>query len=40
MFDKLIVNREGVIAFKWKEVNKIHEDVSPLIVIKTIEYKA
>jgi hypothetical protein len=40
MFNELIVNYKGVITFKWKEVNKIHEDVSPLIVIKIIEYKA
>lgn len=40
MFDELMINREGAIAFDWKEVGKIHEDVSPPIVIKTIEHKA
>ncbi len=40
MFDELMINREGAIAFDWKEVSKIHEDVSPPIVIKTVEHKA
>ena len=40
MFDELMINREGALAFDWKEVGKIHEDVSPPIVIKTIEHKA
>jgi RNase H-like domain found in reverse transcriptase/Integrase zinc binding domain len=40
MFQELMINREGAIAFDWKEVGKVHEDVSPPILIKTIEHKA
>jgi len=40
MFDEMMINREGAIAFDWKEVSKIHEDVSPPIVIKTVPHEA
>ena len=40
MFYELMLNREGAIAFDWKEVTKIHNDVSPPILIKTIEHEA
>ena len=37
---EMFINREGSFAFNWTEYEKIHEDVSPLIEIKTILYKA
>ena len=40
MFDEMMLNREGAVAFDWKEVTKIHEDVSPPILIKTIPHEA
>jgi hypothetical protein len=40
MFYELMLNREGAIAFDWKEVTKIHDDISPPILIKTIEHEA
>ena len=40
MFEELIINRKGAIAFDQKEVRKIYKDVSPLILIKTILHKA
>ena len=40
MFRELMLNREGAIAFDWKELGKVHEDVSPPILIKTVEHKA
>jgi hypothetical protein len=40
MFQELMINREGAIAFDWTELGKVHEDVSPPILIKTIEHKA
>jgi hypothetical protein len=40
MFEEIIMNREGAIAFEWNEVSKIHEDVSPPILIKTIAHDA
>lgn len=40
MFDEMMLNREGAIAFDWKEVSKIHEDVSPPVRIKTIQHTA
>ena len=40
MFFELMLNREGAIAFDWKECSKIHEDVSPPIHIKTIPHEA
>ena len=36
----MLYNQEGALAFKWTECGKIHRDVSPPIVIKTIPYKA
>lgn len=40
MFDEMILNREGAIGFEWEHINKIHEDVSPPIEIKTIPHEA
>ena len=40
MFEELIINCEGAIAFDQKEVGKIYKDISPLILIKIILYKA
>ena len=40
MFEEIMMNREGAIAFEWNEVSKIHEDVSPPILIKTIAHDA
>jgi hypothetical protein len=40
MFDEIMINCEGAIAFDWKEVSKIYEDVSPLIMIKTVLHEA
>ena len=40
MFDEVMVNREEAIGFDWKDIRKIHEDVSPPIKIKTIPHKA
>jgi hypothetical protein len=40
MFDEMILNREGTLAFDWTEVGRIHEDVCPPIVIKTVPHEA
>ena len=40
MFEELIINCEGAIAFDQKEVRKIYKDISPLILIKIILHKA
>ena len=40
MFYELMLNREGAIAFDWTECTKIHEDVSPPILIKTVPHNA
>jgi hypothetical protein len=40
MLHEMLINHEGAIAFDWTECSKIHEDVSPLIVIRTIPHKA
>jgi reverse transcriptase-like protein/integrase-like protein len=40
MLDELLMNREGAIAFDWNEVGRIHHDVCPPIVIKTIPHEA
>jgi len=40
LFDEMMLNREGVMAFDWKEIGKIHPDVTPPIVIKTIPHQA
>ena len=40
MFDEMMINREEAIAFEWKEVRKIHPDVSPPIMIKTMPHQA
>ena len=40
MFFELMLNHEGAIAFDWKECSKIHEDVSPPILIKTVPHEA
>jgi hypothetical protein len=37
---EMFINREGSFTFDWTECGKIHEDVSPLIEIKTIPHKA
>jgi len=40
MFDEMITNREESIGFDWRDIRKIHEDVSPPLEIKTIPHKA
>lgn len=40
MFEQLIINREGAIAFDWTEVGRVYPDVSPDIFIKTIPHNA
>ena len=40
MFFELMLNHESVIAFDWVDCGRIHEDVTPPIVIKTIPHKA
>jgi hypothetical protein len=40
IFQELIVNREDIIVFNWKEVGKVYKDISLPVLIKTIEYKA
>lgn len=40
LFEEMMINREGAIAFEWSECGKIHEDVSPDIVIKTVPHEA
>jgi hypothetical protein len=40
MLHEMLINHEGAIAFDWTECSKIHEDVSPLIVIRTIPHEA
>jgi hypothetical protein len=37
---EMFINRERSFTFDWTEYRKIYEDVSPLIEIKTIPYKA
>ena len=37
---EMFINREGSFAFDQTECKKIYKDVSPLIEIKTILYKA
>jgi hypothetical protein len=39
-FEEMMLNREKVITFDWKECGKVHEDVTPPIVIKTVPHKA
>jgi ribonuclease HI len=39
-FEEMMLNREKAMAFDWKECGKVHEDVTPPIVIKTVEHKA
>ena len=36
----ILFNREKVIAFDFLYLGRIHEDVAPLQVIRTVEYKA
>ncbi|KAF8854641.1 hypothetical protein BDZ45DRAFT_747339 [Acephala macrosclerotiorum] len=40
MFDEMIFNREKAIVFDWKKIFKIHENISSLVRIKTIQYTA
>jgi hypothetical protein len=40
LFEEMLLNREKAIAFDWKECGKVHEDVTPPIVIKTVPHKA
>jgi hypothetical protein len=40
LFDEILLHREGSIAFEWQECGKIHEDVTPPIVIKTVAHEA
>ena len=37
---EIFINRKGSFTFNQTEYKKIYEDVSPLIEIKTIPYKA
>jgi hypothetical protein len=39
MLDEILINREKAIAFDWTEYGKFHEDVSPPIILKTVDYK-
>jgi hypothetical protein len=39
MFDKMFISREEALAWEWTEYGVFHEEVTPLIVIKTIEHK-
>lgn len=39
-FEEMMLNREKAIAFEWRECGKVHEDVTPPIVIKTVPHKA
>lgn len=40
LFNEMMLNREGAIAFEWPEYRRFHEDVSPPVIIKTIPHKA
>ena len=40
MLIEMLVNHEAAIAFDWTESSQIHEDVSPPIMIKTVEHEA
>jgi hypothetical protein len=39
LFKEMLLNREGAIAFEWKDCSKVHEDISPLIKIKIVPHK-
>ena len=36
----MLINYEVVIIFDWTESSQIYKDVSPLIIIKIVEYKS
>ena len=38
MVEEMLANREGALAFDWTECGKIHEDVCPPVVIKTVSH--
>jgi hypothetical protein len=40
MLDEILINREKAIAFDWTECGKFHEDVSPPIILKTVDHEA
>ena len=40
MLIEMLINHEVAIAFDWTECSQIHEDVSPPLVIKTVEHEA
>ncbi len=40
LLEEVLINREKVFAFKWLECRRFHKDVSPPIIISTIEHKA
>jgi hypothetical protein len=40
LFDEVLLHREGGIAFEWQECGKIHEDVTPPVLIKTLPHEA
>ena len=40
MLYKMLINYKGAIAFDQTECSKIHKDISLLIIIRTIPYKA
>ena len=40
MLIEMLINHEAAIAFDWTGSSQIHEDVSPPIVIKTVEHEA
>jgi hypothetical protein len=35
----VLINKEKVFIFKWPDYSRIYKDVSPLIIINTIEHK-
>ena len=40
LLEEVLINREKVFAFEWPEYGRFHKDVSPPIVISTVEHKA
>ena len=39
LFDKMMLNQEGVIFFEWLKCGRFYEDVSFLIILKIIPHK-
>jgi hypothetical protein len=38
--EEVLINREKVFIFEWSEYGRIYEDISPPIIINTIEHEA